>query len=96
MNNYCSGLYTHKKLMWIEVHIHSVKVKSQAGNGWVKDMTTQKGQSERKSARGLRNLDILLKNSAEGLGSNRVLLGLCIYENTPPKMTTSWPQMLLH
>ena len=27
-----------KKLMWMEVHIYSVK--SQAGNMWVKDMAT--------------------------------------------------------
>ena len=37
----------HKTLMWIEVHIYSVK--SQTGNIWVKDiMTTQKGQSQKK------------------------------------------------
>ena len=33
----------------MEVHIYSVKVKSQAGNIWIKDiMTTQKGQSQKK------------------------------------------------
>ena len=36
---------THKKLMWMQVHIYSVKAKSQAGNVWVKDiMTTKKDQ----------------------------------------------------
>ena len=35
--------------MWIEVHLYSVKTKSQAGNIWVKDtMITQKGQSQKK------------------------------------------------
>ena len=63
--------YIHtKKLMWMEVHICIVKAKSQAGNIEVKDvMTTQKGQSEKK--RDLKNLWILLENSAEGLGSRR-------------------------
>ena len=56
--------------MWMEVHICIVKAKSQAGNIEVKDvMTTQKGQSEKK--RDLKNLWILLENSAEGLGSRR-------------------------
>ena len=32
----------------MEVHIHSVKAKSQAGNVRIKDMTTQKGQSRKK------------------------------------------------
>ena len=42
-NNFCSGLYTPKKLVWMEVLIHSVKAKSQTGNVWVKDiMTTQR------------------------------------------------------
>ena len=54
----------------MEVHICIVKAKSQAGNIEVKDlMTTQKGQSEKK--RDLKNLWILLENSAEGFGSRR-------------------------
>ena len=54
----------------MEVHICIVKAKSQAGNIEVKDvMTTQKGQSEKK--RDLKNLWILLENSAEGLGSRK-------------------------
>ena len=41
----------------MEVHIHSVKAKSQAGNIRVKYvMTTKKAKAERKSARDLRNL----------------------------------------
>ena len=70
-NNYCSRLYTHNKLMWMVVHIHSVKAKSQAGNVQVKDiMTIQKGQSGKK-IRDLKKLRILLENSAEGLESRR-------------------------
>ena len=37
--------YKHTKLMWMEVHMYSVKAKSQAGKIWVKHiMTTWKGQ----------------------------------------------------
>ena len=54
----------------MEVHICIFKAKGQAGNIEVKDvMTTQKGQSEKE--RDLKNLWILLENSAEGLGSRR-------------------------
>ena len=38
--------------MWMEVHIYSVKARSQAGNLWLKDMTTQKGQSSKKISYG--------------------------------------------
>ena len=39
--------------MWMEVHIYSVKAKSQAGNTQVKDiMTTQKSQSWSKISQG--------------------------------------------
>ena len=62
----------HKKLMWTEVHIYSVKAKSQVGNIWVKGiMTIQKGQAERKSARDLKILCILPENSAESLWSRK-------------------------
>ena len=48
-NNYCSRLYTHKKSIWMEVHIHSVNATSHAGDLQVKDiMTTQKGHSGKK------------------------------------------------
>ena len=40
----------------MEVHIYSVKVKSQAGNIWVKDIMT--------AARDCKNLSILPENSA--------------------------------
>ena len=43
--------------MWMEVHIHSVKAKSQAGNICVKDIM--------KAARDHKNLHIFLQNSAE-------------------------------
>ena len=39
-NKYYSRLEMHKKLMWMEVNIHSVKAKGQAGNIWVKDIMT--------------------------------------------------------
>ena len=53
----------------MEVHIYIVKAKSQ-GINIVKDiMTTQKGQSRKKSARDPKNLRILPENSAEGLRS---------------------------
>ena len=39
-NNYCSRQKTQKKLMLIEVHMYSVKAKSQAGHIWSKDITT--------------------------------------------------------
>ena len=35
----------HTKLMWKEVHMYSVKAKSQSVNVWIKDiMTAQKGE----------------------------------------------------
>ena len=47
-NKDCSRLYMHQKLMWMEVHIYSVKANSQAGNIEVKYIITQKGQSQKK------------------------------------------------
>ena len=41
--------------MWMEVRIYSVKVKSQAGNIWIKDII---------AARDSKNLHILLENLA--------------------------------
>ena len=56
----------------MEVYIYCVKTKSQAGNIWVKDIiTTQKGPSQKKLAKDLKNLCILPGNSAEGLWSMR-------------------------
>ena len=52
-NNYCSRLYAHKKLTWMEVHIHSVKAGDHTGNVQVKYiMTTQKGHSGKKISYG--------------------------------------------
>ena len=50
-------------------------------------MTTQKAKAERKSARNLKNLHILLENSAEGLRSRREHCWsyIFIYENTRKK-----------
>ena len=43
----------HQKLKWVEVHIYSVKTKSQAGNIWVKYiMTAQKDQNQKKNSQG--------------------------------------------
>ena len=67
LNKDCSTLYTHQKFMCMEVHIYSVKAKSQLGNIWVKYiMITQKDQSQNKISLGskesqLENLLILLK-----------------------------------
>ena len=55
----------------MEVHIYSVKAQGQAGNIWAKDIMAK--------ARDCKNLCILLGNSAEGLGSKTVLLGLHTY-----------------
>ena len=51
-------------------------------------MTAQKAKDERKSARDIKKLRILLENSAESLGSRReCCLGyLSIYEYTPEKL----------
>ena len=47
--------------MWMNVHIYSVEAKSQAGNTWVKAITTtQKGQSQK-------NLVFTLKNTLKKL-----------------------------
>ena len=41
--------YVHQKLIWMEVHIYSVKARSKAGNIQVKyTMTTQKSQNRKK------------------------------------------------
>ena len=79
-----------KKIMWIEVHIYSVKANSQFGNIWVKDlMITQKGQSQRKLGRNLENLCILPENSAEGFESRWEHCWGYIYinENTIKKLS---------
>ena len=76
----------------MEVYIYSVKTKIQAGNIWVKDIiTTQKGPSQKKSAKDLKNLSILPGNSAEGLWSRRECYWgyVSIYENTPKKAASS-------
>ena len=58
----------------MEVHIYSVKAKSQAGNIWVKDIMT--------AARDGKNLCILPENSA-----GESAAGVNIYENTPEKLS---------
>ena len=40
--------YKHKKLMWMEVHIYTVKAKSQAGDIWIKSMMTTQCQNWKK------------------------------------------------
>ena len=56
--------------MWMEVHVYSVKAKSQADNIWVKDIMA-KAKAIRYSARDLKNLRIFPENSAEDLGCRR-------------------------
>ena len=70
--------------MWMEVHIYSVKTKSQAGNMWVKDiMTTQKGHSWKKiSQRSLKFMYFVRKFSRGAQVQETALLGFRIYENT--------------
>ena len=43
----------HKKLMWLDMPIHSVKANSHVGNIWVCVMTTQKDKAARYSTWGL-------------------------------------------
>ena len=60
--------------MWMEVHICSVKAKSETGNVWLKDITTTTSHCK--------YLRILLENSAEDLRSGREC-----YENKPEKLS---------
>ena len=64
----------------MEVHIYTVKAKSETGYIWVKDIM--------RTARDRKNLHILPENSAEGLGSRRECCWgyICIYGNTPKKL----------
>ena len=56
----------------MEVHIHSVKAKSLAGNRWVKEQwQDRKAKEKRKSVGDLKILYILPENSAEARGSRR-------------------------
>ena len=85
--NYCSRLQP-KKLMWIEVHIYSVKAKSQAGNIWMTNIWWQhkKTKTARYSASDPKNLCILPENSAEGIRSRRECCWsyiVSVFENTP-------------
>ena len=77
--------------MWMEVHIcSSVNAKSQADNIWLKDIiTTQKGQSQKKSSKDLKNLRILPENSSEGLRFRREHCWgyVSIYENAREKLS---------
>ena len=59
--------------MWMEVHICSVKAKSQAGNIWVKDIIT--------AARDRKNLHILPENSAEESAAGVTYLSIRIHLN---------------
>ena len=55
-------------------------------------MTTQKGQSRKKSARDLKNVGVFPENLAEGLKSRTECCWdyICIYENTHKKL----PQLI--
>ena len=86
--------------MWIEVHIYCVKAETQAGNmsqryndniKWPKPL--------RYSARDLKNLCILLENSAEGLGSRREgcwRYVVSVFENTPKHLVVHGRIQLEH
>ena len=50
------------------------------------DNTKRPKPKENQAGRDLKNLCILPENSAEDLGSRRVLLVLCIYDNAPKKL----------
>ena len=75
--------------MWMEVHIYNVEAKSQAGDICIKDMTTQKGQSQNKISYGSKNLFILPENSAEGHKARKEPCQgyLSIYGNTNEKLS---------
>ena len=68
----------------MEVHIYSVKAKSQAVNICVKDIR-KKAKAKRKSARDLKNLCFTIKFSRGPQVQEKALLGLpSINENTLP------------
>ena len=70
--------------MWMEVHIYSVKAKSQAGNIWVKDIMTAAGDQK-------------IYVFCQKIQQERVLLGLIsIYENTPEKLLHLPPKSIWH
>ena len=94
--------YTHQKLIWMEVHIFSVKARCTAGKIWVKYiMTTQKSQSQKKigilgiSSREYMHFD---GNSAEVVGSRRERCWgyISIFENTPKKLPHLSPKSCLN
>ena len=68
--------------MWMEVHIYSVKAKSQASNIWVKDIMTV--------VRDRKNLCILLENSA----GESIAGVISIYENTPENFPHHRPKSI--
>ena len=77
-NKECSRLCIYQKLIWMKVHICSVKAKVQAGNITVKYiMTTQKAKAERKSARDI--YPLCWKFSRGPRVQERALLGLHTY-----------------
>ena len=63
----------------MEVHIYSVKAKSQAGNICVKDIR-KKAKAKRKSARDLKNVCFTIKFSRGPQVQEKALLGLHIYQ----------------
>ena len=59
----------------MEVHIYSLRTKTQAGNIRVKDTMTRKAKAERKSAEYLKNINFARKFSRVLQVQERVLLG---------------------
>ena len=86
--------------MWMEVHIYRIKAESQAGNmiqGYNDNIKRPKPL--RYSARDLKNLCILLENSAEGLGSRRECCWryvISVFEYTPKHLVVHGRKQLQH
>ena len=86
--------------MWMEVHLYHVKVESQAGNMSQRyNNNIKRPKPLRYSARDLKNLRILLENSAEGLKSRRERCWryvVSVFENTPKHLVVQGRMQLEH
>ena len=86
--------------MWIEVHIYCIKAESQAGNMSQRyNDNIKRPKPLRYSARDLKNLRILLENSAEGLRSRRERCWhyvVSVFEYTPKHFVVHGRKQLQH
>ena len=86
--------------MWMEVHLYQVKAESQAGNMSQRyNNNIKRPKPLRYSARDLKNLCILLENSAEGLKSRRERCWhyvVSVFENTPKHLVVQGRMQLEH